>query len=183
MSDSLKSAELAQQPGPAEYVALEKRVRRLLVLYAFILIFIGLSTIPLQWEVALLEDVAGEASVVEAIYPALAAWISEVAEAVRVGYSTYPLLQYGTDWLAFAHMFIGIAFLGAARDPVRNVWVVEWGLIACVLVIPTALIFGAIRDIPLFWRLIDCSFGLFGGLPLWYARRLIHQLARPQRVA
>ena len=26
-------------------------------------------------------------------------------------------------------------------------------------------IFGAVRDIPFWWRLIDCSFGVFGAIP------------------
>jgi hypothetical protein len=45
--------------------------------------------------------------------------------------------------------------------------VVQFGLIACVLVIPFAFVAGAFRDIPYGWRLIDCSFGVFGFLLLW----------------
>ncbi|HVR37323.1 MAG TPA: hypothetical protein VMS21_15920, partial [Methylomirabilota bacterium] len=63
------------------------------------------------------------------------------------------------------------------RDPVRNVWVIEFGMIACVLVVPFALIMGGVRDIPFGWRLIDCCFGVFGIIPLWFCRRLIVRLA------
>jgi hypothetical protein len=42
--------------------------------------------------------------------------------------------------------------------------------IACTLIIPWALIFGMVRDIPFFWTLIDISFGVFGIIPLWLAR-------------
>jgi hypothetical protein len=49
-------------------------------------------------------------------------------------------------------------------------------MIACVLVVPYALIFGAIREIPMFWRIIDCSFGVFGFLPLWYCRVLARKM-------
>jgi hypothetical protein len=59
-------------------------------------------------------------------------------------------LAYGTDWLAFAHLVIAIAFLGPLKDPVRNIWVVEFGMIACLLVIPLALICGPIRGIPFY---------------------------------
>jgi hypothetical protein len=38
------------------------------------------------------------------------------------------------------------------------------------MVIPWALIFGAVRGIPFWWRLIDCSFGIFGFIPLWFCR-------------
>jgi hypothetical protein len=47
-----------------------------------------------------------------------------------------------------------------------------------VLVIPMALIFGPIRQIPFFWQLIDCSFGVFGFIPLWLVRRWIVRLER-----
>jgi hypothetical protein len=88
----------------------------------------------------------------------------------------YPFLAYGTDWLAFAHLVIAIVFVGPYRDPVRNKWVITFGLIACAGVIPLALIAGQIRAIPVAWRLIDCSFGVFGGIPLLVCRRQIHAL-------
>jgi len=40
-----------------------------------------------------------------------------------------------------------------------------------VLVIPFAFVFGGLRGIPFWWRLIDCSFGLFGFIPLWLCRK------------
>jgi len=49
---------------------------------------------------------------------------------------------------------------------VRNKWVITFGLIACAGVIPLALIAGQVRGIPFAWRLIDCSFGVVGGIPL-----------------
>jgi len=76
-----------------------------------------------------------------------------------------------------------VAFVGPWRDPVRNVWVVDFGLIGMRLVVPFALIAGAVRGIPLYWRLIDCGFGVIGCVPLLVCRRLIAQLegARPER--
>jgi hypothetical protein len=56
------------------------------------------------------------------------------------------------------------------------VWVVELGMIACVLVLLVALGLGAVRQIPFFWRLIDCSFGVFGILRLWIVRQYIQRL-------
>ena len=46
------------------------------------------------------------------------------------------------------------------------------------LVVPWALVFGPLRGIPFFWRLIDCSFGVFGIVPLWLCRRDIDMLER-----
>jgi hypothetical protein len=88
----------------------------------------------------------------------------------------FPFLYYGTDWLAFGHFVIAIAFIGALRDPVRNCWLYTFGMISCALVIPYALIFGGLRGIPLWWRLIDCSFGVFGFIPLWFCKKWAEEL-------
>jgi len=48
-------------------------------------------------------------------------------------------------------------------------------MIACVAIIPLAFIAGTIRDIPLHWRLIDCSFGVFGIIPLIISYKLVKQ--------
>ena len=101
-------------------------------------------------------------------------------DGLRDSYTRHPWLAYGTDWLAFAHIVIAIFFIGPLIDPVRNIWVVQAGLIACALVIPLALICGPIREIPFGWRLIDCSFGIVGAIPLYYCLRLARGLEKPQ---
>lgn len=78
----------------------------------------------------------------------------------------YPFVAYGTDWLAFAHLVICWSVYWPLRDPVRNIWVIEFGLIACAAIFLLAFIAGSIRGIPFFWQLIDCSFGIFGGILL-----------------
>jgi hypothetical protein len=81
----------------------------------------------------------------------------------------YPFIAYGTDWLAFAHLVIAVAFWGPLKDPVRNVWLVQFGMIGCAAVVPMALIAGAARGIPWWWQLIDMSFGAVGIIPLLIA--------------
>jgi hypothetical protein len=49
------------------------------------------------------------------------------------------------------------------------VWVVDFGLIACGLVVPFAFVAGAVRGIRLYWRLLDCGFGVLGCVPLMTA--------------
>jgi hypothetical protein len=108
--------------------------------------------------------------------PAAGQWLKHVQGALRQTQEQYPLLFYGTDWLAFGHFVIAIAFAGALRDPVRNRWLFDFGLIACMLVIPYALCFGSWRGIPFWWRLIDCSFGVVGFVPLWFCRKWTGEL-------
>ena len=103
-------------------------------------------------------------------------WILIVRDGLREPYAKHPWLAYGTDWLAFAHIVIAVFFSGPFLDPVRNIWVLKAGMIACLLVIPTALICGEVRGIPLGWRLIDCSFGLIGAILLLGSFRLTRRL-------
>ncbi len=100
----------------------------------------------------------------------LPGWLLEVRQGITMMYAHYPWIAYGTDWLAFAHIALAVLFIGPWRDPERNIWVLEFGLIACVGVIPLALLCGPIRSIPFYWRLIDCSFGVLAFVPLWLAR-------------
>jgi len=51
-------------------------------------------------------------------------------------------------------------------------------MIACVLIIPWVLIFAPLRGIPVFWMLIDMSFGVFGIIPLWLARHETLKMAQ-----
>lgn len=142
------------------------------------LVVSGLTAFPLVSESKLLVDVLHRLSVGQ-ILPAPVSFLETVSHGLRDTGQRYPYLAYGTDWLAFAHLVIAIAFVGPLRDPVRNIWVVHFGMIACVAVIPLALIAGPIRDIPLYWRLVDCSFGIVGILPLLLAHRHIRRIAVP----
>lgn len=92
--------------------------------------------------------------------------------------TTYPSLLYGYDWLAFAHIIIAILFIGPLKEPVKNKWIIEFGMLACLLVIPFAFIAGTIRNIPWQWGIVDCSFGLIGLLPLTIIERKIKVLER-----
>ena len=109
-------------------------------------------------------------------------WASQAADAVAHVDSTYPILFYGTDWLAFAHVVIGLSFIGPWRDPVRNRWVVEWGLWCCGLVVLLAFAWAPVRDIPFFWSCVDASFGVFGAVPLWLVLKRIQKLEMEQQV-
>lgn len=106
----------------------------------------------------------------------IARWLLTVRDALNEVAAKHPFLFYGTDWLAFGHYMIALAFVGAARDPVRNRWLFDFGLFACVLVIPFAFACGAARGIPIWWRLIDCSFGVMGFVPLWFCRKWSREL-------
>lgn len=155
--------------------AIAGRIRCLLLIFIVGLVISGATAIPLETELKLLVQIAGADS--DSEHVGYAAWLLKVRDALVATNANYPFIAYGTDWLAFAHFVIAVAFIGPLRDPVKNVWVVEFGMIACALVVPFALVMGSVRGIPFGWRLIDCSFGVLGIIPLWFCRRLIKQLA------
>lgn len=153
-----------------------RRIRFWLLLFVAGLVVSGITAIPLTFELNL---VYRGLHFFEIRSGPFHDWIQHVFAALVETQARYGFLFYGTDWLAFGHFVIAIAFIGPIRDPVKNVWVIDFGMIACLLVIPYTLVFGAWRGIPWWWRLIDCSFGVFGLIPLWLARRLIRNATSP----
>lgn len=132
-----------------------KTVKHLLLLFMIALFISGLTAIPVDAQLSfLLKNSASKAPYYD--------WLEKVLFAYREVAARHPFLLYGYDWLAFAHFVLAILFIGPYRDPVRNIWVIQFGLIACVLVVPFAFVAGHFRGIPIGWQLIDCSFGVFG---------------------
>ncbi|MEU7029886.1 hypothetical protein AB6O49_25605 [Streptomyces sp. SBR177] len=157
--------------------ALLKRIRVWLVVFIVCLVLSGATAFPLVTELRLLDGALDTwAAPLGQAFPGLAEWIARVRGGLEGADAEAPYLLYGTDWLAFAHLVIAVAFYGPYRDPVRNIWVIEFGMIACVGIIPLALICGPVRGIPFWWSVIDMSFGVFGILPLLAVRRLIKRL-------
>ena len=167
--------------GGAGAGRLLRRIRWLVGLFIAGLIVSGATAIPLETEANWLTQVTGARALVDSpgtAAPTWAVWLCRVTDALKEINARHPFIAYGGDWLAFGHFMIALVFVGAWRDPVRNRWLFDFGLIACALVIPYALLFGGLRGIPLWWRLIDCSFGIIGAIPLWLARRATARLAK-----
>ncbi|MBL0342230.1 MAG: hypothetical protein IPP71_15765 [Bacteroidetes bacterium] len=150
--------------------ALRKSIRKWLIFFIVLLVLSGITAFPIETELSLLVGITenGPANLHE--------WVKYVYAAIKETNKNYPFMAYGTDWLAFAHIVIAVAFIGPLKDPVRNIWIIQFGMIACMMVIPLALICGSIRNIPFFWQLIDCSFGVFGLIPLYLCYRNILKL-------
>lgn len=144
-------------------------IRALLIGFMVGVILSGLTAIPLRWETKCLVAIFNADTFLERMMPGMVRAYEGVHETAQ----RYPFILYGMDWLAFGHGMIGLAFVGAIRDPVRNMWLVQWGMLACVLVFPVAMIFGPLGGIPPYWRWIDCSFGAVGIVPLALAYRMI----------
>lgn len=149
-----------------------KRIRRMIIAFMVFLILSGITAFPVQSELSFLIDHLNW-------FPEFThEWLLKVADAINVTATNYPFLLYGYDWLAFSHIVIAIFFYGVYRDPIRNAWVLHVGMIACIGVFILAFASAGVRGIPIFWTLIDCSFGLFGIIPLIIVQRWINRLER-----
>lgn len=158
---------------------LRGRIKLLTWVFILGLVVAGATAIPLQWEMDLLTQYLGVADKSSVDVPGgFAHWILTVREALRDTNAKYPFMVYGTDWLAFGHFVIAVVFIGALQNPVRNVWLFTFGMIACAMIVPYAFIFGGMRGIPFGWRLIDCSFGIFGIIPVWLCRRWAKEIEK-----
>jgi hypothetical protein len=161
-----------------------RRARFWLAIFMVGLLLSGITAFPLASEIRLLDASLHAGALREiANSTGLLGWIDRVCDGITQTNARYPFLAYGTDWLAFAHLVIALAFIGPYIDPVRNKWVVTFGLIACAAVVPLALIAGAVRGIPLGWRLVDCAFGAVGSIPLILCRRHILALEQERTAA
>ena len=147
---------------------LKKSIRRWLAFFMVALVLSGLTALDVETGIWWLSGHFGPGTIQD--------WISKVLASVREVGLNHRFLFYGYDWLAFAHLVISVAFIGPYKDPVRNKWVIQFGRIAACMVIPFAFIAGGIRGIPLWWQLVDCSFGIVALVPLTRCWWLIEKL-------
>lgn len=153
-----------------------RRIRIMMILFVVLLVLSGITAFPVYTEMKWLMD--------QHLFDtstAIGTWLQRVWEGVKAMNDRYDFLFYGYDWMAFAHIVIGMAFIGPYKDPVRNRWVIHWAMIACLGVIPLAFIAGSIRHIPWFHILIDCSFGIIGIIPLLVINSWITRLEQLQQ--
>lgn len=155
-----------------------KRARWMLGVVAFGLLVSGITVWPavseLKWAVGI---VWGDAEPTGVLHN----FVLQAIEGLESVQADYPFMLYAHDWLAFAHIVLAILFAGAIKDPVRNIWVVQCGLIMCVLVPVLAGICIPLRGLPLRWFWIDSAFAPAAGLPLWIALRDIKRAERGVR--
>lgn len=151
-----------------------------MILFSTALILSGTTAIFAREGLRLFSPLFSEGSILQSFWPSMAEWLTLVRHAVEETYDKYPFLAYGYDWLAFGHYIIAIPFIMAIRDTRQIPWVINYGIFACLAVLPFAIVFGAIRDIPLFWRGVDTLFGIGGLVVLFILRRQFTALSSSQ---
>ncbi|HWB24457.1 MAG TPA: hypothetical protein VG738_03210 [Chitinophagaceae bacterium] len=145
--------------------SLLKKIRTLVVFFMVMLALSGITAFPVYNELQWLKQFS-----IMNNSGFISYWLNNVYTAVADVHARYPFLFYGYDWLAFAHLVIAALFYGVYKDPVRNKFIISWGMFCCVAVIPLAFIAGPLRGIPWQHILIDCSFGVIGIVPLLMCR-------------
>lgn len=151
------------------------KIRAWIVFFMIALALSGITAFPVERELNWLLQYRN------AMPLTLTSFLEKAYDGMKHTNISYPFLAYGYDWLAYAHIVFALLFIGPLKNPVQNIWVIHWAMIACAGIIPLALIAGPVRDIPFYWRLIDCSFGVIGIIPLLRVRSLIITLKTLQR--
>ena len=151
-------------------------IRRWMIVFMISLALSGITAFAVETGLAWLISLWPENNSV------LYMWLADCLNAIHFTNNKYPFIAYGFDCLALEHLVIAIFFIGALKDPVKNIGVIKTGCIACVLVVPLAFIAGYARQIPVFWRLIDCSFGIIGIIPLLVCYRKALALEKIQNI-
>ena len=136
------------------------------------LVLSGLTAIPIESEMALGRVVLGnDLSGGGRLPDRVVTWLRTLDNGITATARQAPFMFYGTDWLAFGHFMIALMFVGALGDPVRNRSLYRFGMMASLLVPVWAAAFGPIRGIPIWWRLVDASFGVVAFFPAWLCYR------------
>lgn len=144
-----------------------KTIRLHLTGFITLLLLTGITALPLIAEIDFLYAHRAIFSIT------LTQWIEQLYRNIH---QTPTVMLYGTDWLAFAHIVIGLFFIPVYHNPLQYRANMLVGMAACLLIFPLAFICGPIRDIPFFHQLIDCSFGVLGFLYLYYILKKINRL-------
>src|SRR5256885_1329353 len=88
------------------------------------LVLSGISALPLQWELSILDRWLGDSG-------NLGHFISHIRDGIDKTYSQFPFFGYGTDWLGFGHFVIPAFFVLPFLDPIKYRAVLHVGLAAC----------------------------------------------------
>lgn len=153
-------------------VRLRRKIKAAIIITIIGLLLNGLSAIPLKHELNIL------LSKPDALPKFLRDWWVYVDKGLTATNNNYPFMRYGFDWLAFAHVLIAIAFIGPLQDPIKNQWVIIWGMIASALSIVMAFGWEHVRGIPIWWSCIDAAIAVVAFIILLLCNKWIQDLKR-----
>ncbi len=143
------------------------------------LILSGLTCYFLPWELDFIVRTMEALSFPEIpLFRDMYLFVAHTREGLGFVVEGYPQMLLGTDYLGFAHVLLGLLFLGAMADPARNVYVLRFGVLCCLLVIPAAFFFGQLRGAPILHRFGDASFGVIALVFTVYALKAAERLEK-----
>lgn len=151
-------------------IKLRRKIKILIIITIIGLLVNGISAIPLRTELNIL------LSNPDALPKFLNDWWTYVNKGVKETTAHYSFMRYGFDWLAFAHILIAIAFIGPLKDPIKNEWVIQWGMITSALSVVMAFVMEPVRSIPIWWSAVDASIGIVAFIILWLCNQWIKKL-------
>ncbi|MBW8016467.1 MAG: hypothetical protein FVQ82_09785 [Planctomycetes bacterium] len=168
---------------PKEQKKTLKKIRIYLVIFFFGILFSLHTVLFVEPETEFFYQYLGPNTTVGEKLPFFSEWIEDIYISVKVTYTNYPAIAYCMDWLSYACVVFAIFMIGAIKDPVKNIWIIQAYMLACLLAAALPFIAGPFRDIPIFWRCLDGSFGIIGFLVLLTPYKLTKTLQKLAQVA
>src|ERR1700758_1552199 len=95
---------------------IRRKVKVLLIVFMVCLCLSGITAFPLQMEITTLHNFFSLHH-----FNLISRWIERVYQGIKNTEGAYPFMAYGTDWLAFSHLVIAVAFFGPLKDPIKNI--------------------------------------------------------------
>jgi hypothetical protein len=153
-----------------------RKIRVYLVIF-FLGILFSLHTVMfVEVETAFFVKHFGQGTLTAEKLPFFSEWIENLHLSISETYKTYPVMAYCMDWLTYACVVFAMFIIGPIKDPIKNIWVIQVYMLGCILGMLLPFIVGPMREIPIFWRFLDGSFGLMGFIILLIPYRLIKKL-------
>ena len=157
-----------------------KKIRIYLVIFFLGILFSLHTVLFVEVETAFFVKHLGPGTAMEQKLPIVSEWIENLYISVKETYTNYPAIAYCMDWLSYACVVFAIFMIGAIKDPVKNIWIIQAYMLACLLAAALPFIAGPFREIPIFWRFLDGSLGVIGFFVLLMPYKLTKSLASSQ---
>ena len=169
----MSAAHLPVHLHPVRPANLLIRIRMVLTLAISCLILGSLATFAAPHSIAVVLAVFRRFDLATPATSHALMWLRHIQLQLGRDSHRHPMLHYGADLFAFVELAFALVLISPLRNPVRNQWVIQSGILACCCLIPFALILGPWHGLPMAWRIVSCVVALCGIAPLMLCRHYI----------
>lgn len=158
---------------PVRPASLLSRIRLVLAIAIVCLILGSLATLAAPHTISVVLSILSRMEIATPDTSHSFRWLQHIQLQLGRDSDLHPMLHFCADLFAFVQLVFALALIGPLRNPIRNQWVIQFGILACCGLIPVALILGPWHGLPMAWRLVSCGAALCGIVTLMLCRHYI----------